>query len=74
MSNLTAGFAQADITSPIGVGMAGYGSRTKPAERVEDPLIAQALVLTSGDQTAAIVCLDNIGLNWDLVCAARQRA
>jgi neutral ceramidase len=74
MSNLTAGFAQSDITPPIGIGMAGYGARTKPSERVQDPLIAQALVLTAGDQTAAIVCLDNIGLNWDIVAAARQRA
>ena len=74
MSNLTAGFAQADITPPLCIGMAGYGSRTKAAERVDDLLVAQALVLTSGAETAAIVCLDNIGLNWDLVCAARQRA
>ncbi len=74
MSKLTAGIAQADITPPLGVGMAGYGSRTKPAERVDDPLIAQALVLSSGDETAAIVCMDSIGLNWDLVSAARQRA
>ena len=74
MSTLTAGFAQADITPPVGVGMSGYGSRTRPAEGVNDPLIAQALVLTSGEETAAIVCMDNIGLNWDMVCAARQHA
>lgn len=74
MSHLTAGFAQADLTPPVGIGMAGYGNRTKTAERVDDPLIAQALVLTAGDQTAALVCLDNIGLNRDLICAARQRA
>lgn len=74
MSNLTAGVAQADITPPLGVGMAGYGSRTEPAQRVDDPLVAQALVLGCGDLRVALVCLDNIGLNWDLVCAARRRA
>lgn len=74
MPTLTAGFAQVDITPPIGVGMSGYGSRTKPADGINDPLIAQALVLSSGEQAAAIVCMDNIGLNWDMVCAARERA
>lgn len=74
MPNLTAGFAQADITPPIGVGMAGYGSRVKPSESIKDPLVAQVLVFSSGDQTVALVCLDNIGLNWDMVCAVRERA
>lgn len=74
MPNLTAGFAQADITPPLGVGMAGYGSRVKPSETVKDPLIAQALVFASGEQAVALVCLDNIGLTWDMVCAVRERA
>jgi hypothetical protein len=74
MNSLTAGFASGDITPPLGVAMSGYGSRTKPAESVNDPLYAQALVLASGEQTAALVCMDNIGLNADMVALVRERA
>ena len=74
MPQLMAGFAQADITPPVGVGMAGYGARVKPSESIKDPLLAEVLVLSSGEQTVALVCLDNIGLNCDMVRPVRERA
>lgn len=74
MSGLTAGFAAADITPPLGVAMAGYGGRDKPAATLVDPLGAQALVISSGDRHAAIVCTDLIGLHPDVYIPVREQA
>lgn len=74
MSDLIAGFAAADITPPLGVAMAGYGARDKPAESLVDPLRAQALVLGSGDTFAAIICTDLIGLHDDVCIPVREQA
>jgi neutral ceramidase len=74
MAQLIAGVASGDITPPLGVAMAGYGARDETAQAVADPLMAQALVLRSGDQSAAIVCTDLICVNEPEATAARQRA
>lgn len=71
---LTAGVATADITPPVGVAMAGYGSREQVASGIADPLQAQALVLEAGDTACAVVCTDLIGLEADIVADIRQRA
>lgn len=73
MSSLTVGFAAADITPPLGLPMAGYGSRDELSQSVTDPLSAQALVLQSGDTTCAVICADLIGLEADFVADLRER-
>lgn len=74
MSSLTAGFTSADITPPVGIAMAGYGSRDKVSQSVNDPLLAQALVLESGTTVSAIICTDLIGVDWEVVVAVREAA
>lgn len=53
---LTAGFAQASITPPVGVEISGYAFG--PSACVLEELQAQAVVLESGDARAAIISAD----------------
>ena len=73
MSGLTAGVASGDITPPLGVPMAGYGARTEVASSLRDELMAQALVLRCGQEAAALLCIDNIGLETGFVALVRER-
>jgi neutral ceramidase len=74
MSSLSVGFAATDITPPLGLPMAGYGSRDELSQSITDPLRAQALVLQSGDMSCAVICTDLIGLEADFVAELRARA
>ena len=74
MSSLTAGLAATDITPPLGLPMAGYGSRDQLSQTVVDPLSAQALVLQAGKAKCALVCTDLIGLTAPIVAQVRERA
>ncbi len=58
---MEAGFAEADITPPLGMPMSGYSARKDPSNGVWDPLFAQALVLNDGQTEVAIVTVDLIG-------------
>jgi hypothetical protein len=69
---LRAGAAQVDITPRVGVWLTGYGSRVEPSSGVHDPLFARALYLDSG-QRAALVAVDIIGFDDDLVARIRDR-
>lgn len=71
---LMAGFAKMDITPPINVWLSGYAARTSPAVGIHDELHAAALVLDDGKRKAAIVALDLIGLDFELVDAMRKLA
>ncbi len=62
---MRAGAAYSDITPPIGTSLAGY-FRDRFSTAVHDPLLARALVLDDGRQTAAIVCCD-------LICITREQ-
>jgi hypothetical protein len=73
MSSLTAGLAVTDITPPLGLAMAGYGSRDQLSQGVADPLTAQALVLQVGKTKCALVCTDLIALRASLVAQVRER-
>jgi hypothetical protein len=55
---LSAGVAVADITPEPGLRLWGYSDRTHGATGTLDPLMAKAVVLRVGDQSAAIVSLD----------------
>ena len=55
---LSAGVAKADITPEPGLRMWGYSNRTHGATGTLDPLMAKAVVLRAGGESAAIVTLD----------------
>ncbi|MBU0607272.1 MAG: hypothetical protein KKI08_05265 [Armatimonadetes bacterium] len=74
MSSLTVGLATTDITPPLGLPMAGYGSRDELSRKVTDPLLAQALVIQSGGVSCGLICTDLIGLEADFVAELRERA
>lgn len=69
-----AGVATVKITPDVPVPMAGYASRSKPYEKVEQDIYAKALALEDGDgQRAVLVTTDLIGLARsiaDPICAA----
>ncbi|EDL61924.1 neutral/alkaline non-lysosomal ceramidase N-terminal domain-containing protein [Gimesia maris] len=61
------GVARIDITPAKKIWLAGYASRTKPAEGTTHPLWAKALVFKDGQgNRAAIVTTDLIGLTREL--------
>lgn len=66
-----AGCARIVITPPIGLELAGWGFG--PSAGILGDLEAQALVVESDGQQAAIVTADLIGLGGGLVQAVRQR-
>jgi neutral ceramidase len=58
-----AGFAEADITPPLGIDLGGRGCRDSSADEVLDPLQAAATILKdSRGSTLVIVSLDLVGL------------
>jgi len=72
-AELTAGAAVIDITPPIGYRMSGYFSE-RLSTGVLNPLQAKAIVLRQGDQSAAMVFCDIIGLSLDVSSRARKQA
>jgi hypothetical protein len=65
------GAAEAVITPPLGVSMAGY-FRDRRADDVLDDLYARAVVFRAGDQAAALVVCDLIGLESEDTGAVRK--
>jgi neutral ceramidase len=56
---LQAGWAKAELTSPVGTPLAGYGARNGgPSTGVHDPLFVKALAVSDGEDTAVIVGAD----------------
>ena len=73
-SGATAGWAQVEITPPLGIALGGRGGAETPADKVLDPLHAQVLCLKDGKGTAfVLVSLDLIGLPHDLSDRIRTR-
>jgi hypothetical protein len=68
---LRVGAAQVAITPPAGMPMAGYYS-TRLSQGVHDDLHAKAIVIASGEQRAALVACDLIGLPPAVVEEASQ--
>ena len=60
-----AGTAKANITPPVPVPMSGYASRTKPYESIHDSLYLRVVTFGDGEQTAAVITADLIGLSHD---------
>jgi neutral ceramidase len=72
MDAARAGWAEGDITPPLGLPMGGRGPRFAPGAAVLDPLLAQALVLEDarGNRTLWI-SVDQDGLTRDRVVKLR---
>ena len=68
---LYAGVSETDITPPIGVWMSGYGGRPTGAVGIHDPLYARALVLDNGAKRVALLVMDLISLDFDMVAQVR---
>ena len=73
MAHLRVGLAAADITPPIGVAMAGYGARDQPAQTIETPLTAQALVIEGAGGAVALAFTDLIGVSPPIVAGVREQ-
>ena len=72
-AELLAGVAVTDITPPIGYRMSGY-FHERLSTGTLNPLQAKAVVLRQGDESAALVCCDIIGLSLDVSSRARKQA
>ena len=64
MGNLKAGFARIDITPPLGTRLVGY-PRIRRAEGILDPLLATAVAVSDGENTAVMMSIDLIGIDQD---------
>jgi len=61
MSQLKAGFARIDITPPLGTNLVGYFNE-RIADGILDPLLATAVAVSDGANTAVILSADLIGI------------
>src|SRR5260221_33880 len=68
---LYAGICETDITPPLGVWMCGYAFRPTGCVAIHDPLYARALVLDDGKDSVAILSMDLLGLDFDVVDRVR---
>jgi hypothetical protein len=69
---LTAGFAEIDITPPLGTLKIGWLKRIV-GDRVADPLFARVAALGSGGERIAFVQLDTLCIRWTQVTEIRSR-
>lgn len=65
MNHLSVGFARANITPMMGIGIVGYFV-PRFAEGVLDELYVNALALGAGDEKAVVLTLDNCGISRDV--------
>jgi len=69
---LYAGICETDITPPLGVWMCGYAFRPTGCVAIHDPLYARAIVLDNGQESVAILAMDLLGLDFDVVDRVRS--
>ena len=66
------GAAAADITPPVGIAMGGYWGRRSGATHIRDRLMAKALVCGLDATRTALVAVDLVGLDADVVRGIRE--
>lgn len=67
------GFAQIDITPPVGVELSGFGLfRRRRSNGVYDPLYAKAMAVEAGGHEVLIVACDLIGTTKEIADEARN--
>ena len=71
MSTFYAGFARADVTPPLGIGIAGYFNQ-RDADKILDPLELNALALRQGEATVIMIALDQLSISNDVCDSYRQ--
>jgi len=70
----SAGWAEVEITPPLGIALGGRGGAETPADKVIDPLYAQVLFLKDGNGNGFVLgSFDLIGLPRDLSDRIRTR-
>ena len=67
------GAAAADITPPVGIAMGGYWGRRSGATHIRDRLMAKALVCGCDAARVALVAVDLVGLDADVVWGIREK-
>lgn len=65
-NQLYAGFSKVKITPEIPIPMSGYGGRTEPFKGVHDDLYLRVIVMSAGDEKAALITADLIGFSHRL--------
>jgi neutral ceramidase len=69
---LRVGYAEADITPPLGTSMPGYFQDRK-ASGVHDPLKSKAVFLSTGDESVVIVACDLVAVGIEIDHRIRDR-
>jgi hypothetical protein len=72
-AKLRAGAAKVDITPAVGTELCGHFRPDLRSSGIHSSLFAKALVIDDGENTAAIVSCDLIGVTSTLVASTRQR-
>ncbi len=72
--SLRVGFAQRDMTPPLGLPLGGYAARSNVADAVLDPLLCHAAIFDDGVAPIALVVLDLVHVLGKWVEAVRTRA
>ena len=70
MNSFKIGFSRIDITPDIGLDIAGYFVK-RIADGVLDPLYANAMAISCGDERAVMIALDNLGIKQELLIKYR---